>query len=122
MNEVTTIGLDLAKNVFQVHGIDASGRVVVRRQLRRSQVLPFFERQARCVVGLEACATAHRWAREIAKLRHEVRLMLARYVKPYVNWNKNDAVDAEALCELGTELAPGYKVELGGTAETSSYR
>ena len=85
MNEVTTIGLDLAKNVFQVHGVDASGRAVVRRQLRRSQVLPFFEKQAACLVGIEACATSHHWAREIAKFGHEVRLMPARYVKPYVN-------------------------------------
>ena len=78
MNEVTTIGLDLAKNVFQVHGVDASGRAVVRRQLRRSQVLPFFEKQAACLVGIEACATSHHWAREIAKFGHEVRLMPAR--------------------------------------------
>jgi transposase len=102
MNEVTTIGLDLAKNVFQVHGVDASGRAVVRRQLRRSQLLPFFERQAACLVGIEACATSHHWAREIAKLGHEVRLMPARYVKPYVKRNKNDAADAEAICEAVT--------------------
>jgi len=102
MTEVTTIGLDLAKNVFQVHGIDASGQVVVRRQLRRSQVLPFFEKQAACVVGLEACATSHHWAREIARLGHDVRLMPARYVKPYVKRNKNDAADAEAICEAVT--------------------
>jgi transposase len=102
MNEVTTIGLDLAKNVFQVHGVDASGRAVVRRQLRRSQVLPFFEKQAACLVGIEACATSHHWAREIAKLGHEVRLMPARYVKPYVKRNKNDAADAEAICEAVT--------------------
>ena len=95
MNEVTTIGVDLAKNVFQVHGIDASGQVVVRRQLRRSQVLPFCEKQAALVVGLEARATAHHWAREIAKLGHHVRLMPARYVKPYVKRNKKDAADAE---------------------------
>lgn len=102
MSEVTTIGLDLAKNVFQVHGIDASGQVVVRRQLRRSQVLSFFERQHPCLVGIEACATSHHWAREIAKLGHEVRLMPARYVKPYVKRNKNDAADAEAICEAVT--------------------
>jgi transposase len=102
MNEVTTIGLDLAKNVFQVHGVDASGRAVVRRQLRRSQVLPFFEKQAACLVGIEACATSHHWAREIAKFGHEVRLMPARYVKPYVKRNKNDAADAEAICEAVT--------------------
>jgi transposase len=102
MNEVITIGVDLAKNVFQVHGVDASGQVVVRRQLRRRQVLPFFEKQAACVIGLEACATAHHWAREIAKLGHDVRLMPARYVKPYVKRNKNDAADAEAICEAVT--------------------
>ncbi len=102
MIEVTTIGLDLAKNVFQVHGIDASGQVVACRQLRRSQLLPFFEKQADCVVGLEACATSHHWAREIAKLGHDVRLMPARYVKPYVKRNKNDAADAEAICEAVT--------------------
>ena len=102
MNEVTTIGLDLAKNVFQVHGVDASSRAVVRRQLRRSQVLPFFEKQPACLVGIEACATSHHWAREIAKLGHEVRLMPARYVKPYVKRNKNDAADAEAICEAVT--------------------
>jgi transposase len=102
MNEVTTIGLDLAKNVFQVHGVDASGRAVVRRQLRRSQVLPFFEKQAACLVGIEACATSHHWAREIAKFGHEVRLMPARYVKPYVKRNKNDAADAAAICEAVT--------------------
>ncbi len=102
MSEVTTIGLDFAKNVFQVHGIDALGQVAVRRQLRRSQLLPFFEKQAACVVGIEACATSHHWAREIAKLGHEVRLMPARYVKPYVKRNKNDAADAEAICEAVT--------------------
>ena len=102
MTEVTTIGLDLAKNVFQVHGVDASGRTVVRRQLRRSQVLPFFKKQPTCLVGMEACATAHHWAREIAKFGHDARLMPARYVKPYVKRNKNDAADAEAICEAVT--------------------
>ena len=78
MEQVTTIGLDIAKSVFQVHGIGADGSVVIRRQLRRAQVLPFFERQAPCLVGIEACATAHHWAREIAALGHEVRLMPAK--------------------------------------------
>ena len=96
MQEITTIGLDIAKSVFQVHGIVASGEVVVRRQLRRRQVLPFFRKLPSCVIGIEACATAHHWARELAKLGHEVRLMPARYVKPYVKRNKNDAADAEA--------------------------
>ena len=102
MKEVSTIGLDLAKSVFQVHGVDGSGRAVVRRQLRRSQVLPFFKKQPPCLVGLEACATSHYWAREIVALGHEVRMMPARYVKPYVKRNKNDAADAEAICEAVT--------------------
>jgi len=102
MNEVTTIGVDLAKNVFQVHGVDAAGGVVVRRQLRRGQVLPFFRKQRPCLVGLEACATSHHWGREIAALGHEVRLMPPRYVKPYVKRNKNDMADAEAICEAVT--------------------
>ena len=102
MQEVTTIGLDLAKNVFQVHGVDASGATVIRRQLKRSQVLPFFRKLRPCLVGVEACATAHYWAREIRALGHEVRLMPARYVKAYVKRNKNDAADAEAICEAVT--------------------
>ncbi len=102
MNEVPTIGIDLAKSVFQVHGVDASGATVVRRQLRRSQVLPFFKKQPSCLVGMEACATSHHWAREIMALGHEVKLMPPRYVKPYVKRNKNDAADAEAICEAVT--------------------
>ena len=80
MNEVITIGLDLAKNVFQVHGVDDEGNVVIRRQLRRSRVLPFFEKQPPCLVGMEACATAHHWGRAIGALGHEVKLMPPRYV------------------------------------------
>jgi len=99
MGEITTIGLDVAKHVFQVHGVDAEGAAVLRKQLRRGQVLIFFSRLPRCVVGLEACATAHYWARELAALGHEVRLMPAQYVKAYVKRNKNDAADAEAICE-----------------------
>ena len=102
MTEVTTIGLDIAKSVFQVHGVDGSGETVVRRQLKRRQVLPFFKKQPPCLVGIEACATAHHWAREIAALGHEVKLMPARYVKAYVKRNKNDAADAEAICEAVT--------------------
>jgi len=97
--QVTTIGLDLAKHVFQVHGIDAAEKVVVRRQLRRSQVMAFFEALAPCLIGMEACATSHYWARELTKLGHEVRLMPAKDVKAYVKRNKNDAADAEAICE-----------------------
>src|SRR3989449_7568467 len=92
--QVSTIGLDLAKNVFQVHGIDANEKVVVRKQLRRSQVMKFFEALPPCLVGMEACATAHYWARELAKLGHEVRLMPAKDVKAYLKRNKNDAADA----------------------------
>ena len=99
MNEVTTIGLDLAKNVFQVHGVDAEGETVIRRQLRRSQVLPFFKKLSGCLVGMEACATAHHWGRQLIGLGHEVKLMPPRYVKPYVKRSKNDAADAEAICE-----------------------
>src|SRR5271170_828783 len=99
MSEITTIGVDLAKQVFQVHGVDAEGAVVLRKQVRRGQVLALFSRLPRCVVGMEACATSHYWARELAALGHEVRLMPAQYVKAYVKRNKNDAADAEAICE-----------------------
>src|SRR5215475_8899344 len=102
MREVTTIGLDLAKHVFEVHGVDAGGATVLRKQLRRSQVVTFFSRLPRCVVGMEACATAHYWARELGALGHEVQLMPAQYVKAYVKRNKNDAADAEAICEAVT--------------------
>src|SRR6266704_4127346 len=99
MGEVTTIGLDLAKHVFQVHGVDAEGATVLRKQLRRAQVLAFFSRLPRCMVGMEACGTAHYWARELRALGHEVRLMPAQYVKAYIKRNKHDAADAEAICE-----------------------
>jgi transposase len=97
--QISTIGLDLAKNVFQVHGIDANEKVLVRKQLRRSQVIAFFSALPPCLVGMEACATAHHWAGELRKLGHEVRLMPAKDVKAYVKRNKNDAADAEAICE-----------------------
>ena len=96
--KITTIGLDIAKNVFQVHGIDAAEKVVVRKQLRRGQVLAFFRALPRCLIGIEACATSHCWARELTKLGHQVRLMPAKD-KAYVKRNKNDAADAEAICE-----------------------
>lgn len=102
MGQVVTIGLDLAKAVFQVHGVDGSGQVVVRRQIRRSQLLQFFARQPACLVGMEACASSHHWARELTALGHEVKLMPAQYVKPYVKRGKNDAADAEAICEAVT--------------------
>ena len=97
--QIATIGLDIAKNVFQVHGIDAAENVVVRKQLRRSQVIGFFKALAPCLVGMEACATSHYWARELTKLGHQVRLMPAKHVKAYIKRNKNDAADAEAICE-----------------------
>ena len=97
--EITTIGLDLAKNVYQVHAINGVGEVVVRKAMRRAQVLRFFERLDPCLVGIEACGTSHYWAREIGKLGHQVRLMPPAYVKPYVKRGKTDASDAEAICE-----------------------
>jgi len=96
---ITTIGVDLAKSVFQVHGVDGHGKAGLRKQLRRAQVLPFFANLPPCLVGMEACGGAHYWARELAKLGHTVRLMAPQFVKPYVKTNKNDAADAEAICE-----------------------
>lgn len=100
--EITTIGLDIAKRVFQAHGVDPSGKAVLRRKLQRAEVLAFFKGQQPCLVGIEACGTAHHWAREIKALGHEVRLMPASYVKPYVKRGKTDAADAEAICEAVT--------------------
>jgi transposase len=102
MQAVTTIGLDIAKSVFQVHGIDAGGQVVIRRQLKRSYVLAFFQKLPPCLVGIEACASSHHWSRELQALGHTVRLMPPAYVKPYVKRHKNDATDAEAICEAVT--------------------
>lgn len=100
--EISTIGLDLAKSIFQVHAINEAGEVVVRKAVRRSQVLPFFAKLPPCLVGMEACGTSHYWGRELTKLGHEVRLMPPAYVKPYVKRGKNDANDAEAICEAVT--------------------
>ena len=97
--DISTIGLDLAKNVFQVHAVDATGEVVIRKTLRRAQMQPFFAKLSPCLVGVEACGTSHHWARELIAVGHEVRLMPPAYVKPYVKRGKNDAVDAEAICE-----------------------
>ncbi|AZO27223.1 MULTISPECIES: IS110 family transposase [unclassified Mesorhizobium] len=102
MEKVSTIGLDVAKHVFQVHGVDAQGAVVVRRKLRRDDVVAFFTSLPACLIGIEACATSHHWARVLTALGHEVRLMPASYVKPYVERQKNDASDAEAICEAVT--------------------
>lgn len=100
--EITTIGLDLAKRVFQVHAVDVTGKVVVRRALRRAQVMPFFTRLSPCLIGIEACGTSHHWARELIGLGHTVRLMPPAYVKAYVKRGKTDAADAEAICEAVT--------------------
>ena len=99
MNEAITIGVDLAKSVFQLHGVDHNGKSVFRRQLRRSQMLEFFQKQPGSLIGLEACASAHYWARELGKFGHDVRLMQPSYVKGYVKRGKTDAADAEAICE-----------------------
>ena len=102
MGQVVTIGLDIAKSVFQVHGVDAEGGVVIRQKLTRARLLKFFEKLAPCLVGIEACGTAHHWARELITLGHDVRLMPPSYVKPYVKRQKNDMADAEAICEAVT--------------------
>lgn len=99
---VTTVGLDLAKNVFQIHGIAQDGEVAFNRPLRRAQMLPFFQRLEPCLIGMEACGTSHYWARELTKMGHNVRLIPPMYVKPYVKRGKSDAADAEAICEAVT--------------------
>ena len=99
MQAVTTVGFDIAKSIFQVHGVNAEGRCVIRQQLRRSRVLGFFKKLSPCVVGMEACASSHYWSRELQALGHTVRLMPPAYVKPYLKRQKNDAADAEAICE-----------------------
>ena len=108
MQTVTTIGLDIAKSVFQVHGVDAAGQVVVRRQLKRRYVLAFFEKLPPCLIGVEACASSHHWSRELRALGHKVRLMPPAYVRPYVKRQKNDAADAEAICEAVTRANMGF--------------
>src|SRR5262245_45111098 len=105
MQGVITIGLDIAKSVFQVHGIDAEGHVLIRRKLKRRHVLAFFEKLPPCLVGIEACASSHHWSRELQALGHTVRLMAPAYVKPYVKRQKNDITDAEAICEAVTRLS-----------------
>jgi transposase len=101
-SSVTTIGFDIAKSVFQVHGVDAAGQVVFRRQLKRRQVIAFFQKLPPCLVGIEACASSHYWSRELRALGHSVRLMPPAYVRPYVKRQKNDMADAEAICEAVT--------------------
>src|SRR5712672_2009998 len=102
MQTITTIGLDIAKSVFQVHGVDAAGEVVIRRQLKRRYVLAFFQKLSPCLVGIEACASSHYWSRELQARSHTVRLMPPAYVEPYVKRQKNDMADAEAICEAVT--------------------
>src|SRR3977135_262474 len=102
MQAITTIGLDIAKSVFQVHGVDAAGQAIIRRQLKRRYVLAFFQKLPPCLVGIEACASSHHWSRELKALGHTVRLMPPAYVKPHVKRQKNDAADAEAICEAVT--------------------
>jgi len=102
MGTITTIGLDIVKSVFQVHGVDGAGEVVVRKRLTRGRILRFFENLPRCVVGIEACSSSHYWARELIARGHDVRLLPAQYVKPYVKRQKNNAADAEAICEAVT--------------------
>jgi transposase len=102
MQTVATVGLDIAKSVFQVHCVDAAGQVVIRRQLKRRYVVAFFQKLPSCLIGIEACASSHYWSRELQVLGHTVRLMPAAYVKPYVKRQKNDATDAEAICEAVT--------------------
>jgi transposase len=102
MGQVVTIGLDIAKSVFQVHGVDAEGAVVIRQKLPRARLLPFFAKLGPCLVGIEACGASHHWARELTRLGHEARLMPPSYVKPYLKRQKNDMADAEAICEAVT--------------------
>jgi transposase len=118
MQTITTIGLDIAKSVFQVHGIDAEGNVVLRRQLKRRYVLAFFQKLPPCLVGIEACASSHHWSRELQALGHTVRLMPPAYVKPYVKRHKNDATDAEAICEAVTR--PNMRFVATKTTEQQS--
>ena len=99
MQTITTIGLDIAKSVFQVHGVNADGNIVIRRQVKRRYVLIFFQKLPPCLVGIEACGASHYWSRELQALGHVVRLMPPAYVKPYVKRHENDAVDAETICE-----------------------
>lgn len=115
---IKVIGLDIAKSVFQVHGVDESGQVVLRRRLRRSDVLQLFQELTPVLVGIEACHTGHYWAREIRALGHDVRLMPPQFVKPYVKSQKNDAADAEAICEAVTR--PSMRFVPIKTAEQQS--
>ena len=100
--QITTVGIDLAKNVFQVHGVDAQGKTILRKQFKREQMAVFFANLTPCLIGMEACGSAHYWSRKLQALGHTVRLIAPQFVKPYVKTNKNDAADAEAICEAVT--------------------
>lgn len=113
-----TMGLDIGKSVFQVHGVDATGQVVVQRKLTRAKLIPFFEKLPPCLVGIEACATAHHWGRRLAEFGHEVKLMPPSYVKPYLERQKNDAADAEVICEAVTRSRMRF-VEVKGPEQQS---
>jgi transposase len=113
-----TIGLDVAKNIFQVHGVDQDGKIILRKRLRRQEVLTFFGSLPPCLIGLEACSSSHHWARELTGLGHQIRMMPARYVKPYVRRGKNDAIDAAAICEAVTR--PTMRFAAIKTAEQQS--
>ena len=118
MQTITTIGVDVAKSVFQVHGVDTDGNVVIRRQLKRRYVLAFFQKLPPCLIGIEACASSHHWSRELQALGHTVRLMPPTYVKPYVKRHKNDSTDAEAICEAVTR--PNMRLVATKAAEQQS--
>jgi transposase len=120
--QAITIGLDIAKSVFQVHGIDAEGQVVIRRKLKRRYVLAFFEKLAPSLIGIEACASSHHWSRQLQALGHTVRLMPPAYVKPYVKRQKNDATDAEAICEAVNAALVYSTADLGDQCDPSSLR
>lgn len=120
MKEVSTVGLDLAKTVFQVHGADANGSVVVRKRLRRDQLLAFFAKLPACTVAMEACASAHHWARELGALGHEVRLIAPKYVKPFVKRQKNDMADAEAICEAAQRPTMRFVQPKTATAQAAA--
>jgi transposase len=115
--EITTIGIDIAKSVFQFHGVDAAGQTVLQKKLRRNAVLDTLAQLPPCLIGMEACATSHHWAREISALGHDVRLIPPAYVKPYVKRQKNDAADAEAICEAVTRPNMYYPADDACIAE-----